>query len=181
MQGFTYSVIDILGRPGEYRDVRIAAPLPGAATALARVASSPVEAALRAESVVEGILVTGSARADVTLECSRCLTEFQSDITVSVCELFTGPGHEGEEDSYEVTGTEIDLEPMLRDAIVLDLPLNPVCSLDCKGYCAGCGQNLNASGRLGGRAENEGECTCAPDDVDPRWAGLEALRTKLDQ
>ncbi len=170
MQGFTYSVIDILGRPGEYRDVRIAAPLPGAATALARVASSPVVAELRAESVVEGILMTGSARADVTLECSRCLTEFQSDVSVDVCELFTGPGHEGDEDSYEVTGTEIDLEPMLRDAVVLDLPLNPVCSVDCKGYCAGCGQNLN-----------EGECTCAPDDVDPRWAGLEALRTKLDQ
>jgi uncharacterized protein len=89
---------------------------------------------------------------------------------VDVCELYAGPGHEGEEDSYEVTGTEIDLEPMLRDALVLALPLNPLCSQDCKGYCAGCGQNLN-----------EGECTCTSDDVDPRWAGLEALRTKLDQ
>lgn len=170
MQGFTYSVIDILERPGEYRDVRIVAPLPGAATALARLTSSPLEADLRAESVVEGILITGDARADVTFECSRCLTEFPSEVSVDVCELFAGPGHEGEEDAYRVTGTEVDLEPMLRDAVVLALPLNPLCSLDCKGYCAGCGQNLN-----------EGECTCAPDDVDPRWAGLEALRTKLDQ
>ena len=170
MQGFTYSVIDILDRPGEYRDVRIVAPLQGAATALARLTHSPVEADLRAESVVEGILITGKARADVTFECSRCLTEFPSEVAVEICELFSGPGHEGEEDSYEVKGTEIDLEPMLRDAVVLALPLNPVCSLDCKGYCAGCGQNLN-----------EGECTGVPDDVDPRWAGLEALRTKLDQ
>ncbi|MFN2587174.1 MAG: DUF177 domain-containing protein [Actinomycetota bacterium] len=170
MQGFTKSVVDILGRPGEYRDVHVAAPLPDAGVALARLTGSPVEAGLRAESVVEGILITGTARAGVTLECSRCLTEFPSEVSVEVCELFAGPGHEVEEDSYAVAGTEIDLEPMLRDAIVLALPLNPVCSPDCKGYCAGCGQNLN-----------EAQCTCAPDDADPRWAGLEALRTKLDQ
>ncbi len=172
MQGFTYPVIEILGRPGEYRDFRIVAPLPGAGTALARLSASPVEADLRAESVVEGVLVTGRAGADVIFECSRCLTEFPSDVSVELCELFVGPGRDvsPEEDSYEVKGTEIDLEPMLRDAMVLALPLNPVCSLDCKGYCAGCGQNLN-----------EGACSCAPDDVDPRWAGLEALRTKLDQ
>lgn len=172
MQGLTYSVVDILGRPGEYRDFRIRAPLPGAGTALAHLAASPVEAGLRAESVVEGVLITGDARADVTFECSRCLTEFPSEVAVDLCELFAGPGHEPgpDEDAYEVRGTEVDLEPMLRDALVLALPLNPVCSLDCKGYCAGCGQNLN-----------EGECTCASDDVDPRWAGLEALRTKLDQ
>lgn len=172
MQGFNYSVIDILGRPGAYRDFRIVELLEGAGTALARLNASPVEAGLRAESVVEGILVTGNARADVTFECSRCLTEFPSGIAVDVCELFAGPGHEPEpeEDSYEVKGTDVDLEPMLRDALVLSLPLNPVCSLDCKGYCAGCGQNLN-----------EGECTCSPDDVDPRWAALEDLRAKLDQ
>jgi uncharacterized protein len=172
VHGFIYSVADILGRPGEYRDFRIVEPLEGAGTALAQLAHSPVDAALRAESVVEGILVTGRAGAAVTFECSRCLTEFPSEIGVELCELFAGPGHEPqpEEDFYEVKGAEIDLEPMLRDALVLSLPLNPVCSLDCKGYCAGCGQNLN-----------EGECTCAPDDVDPRWAGLADLRAKLDQ
>jgi uncharacterized protein len=172
VHGFTYPVVDILGRPGEYRDFRIVEPLEGAGTALARLSHSPVDATLRAESVVEGILVTGRAGAAVTFECSRCLTPFPSEIGVELCELFAGPGHEPqpEEDFYEVRGTEIDLEPMLRDALVLALPLNPVCSLDCKGYCAGCGQNLN-----------EGECTCAPDDVDPRWAGLEDLRAKLDQ
>ncbi|MDQ3952905.1 MAG: DUF177 domain-containing protein [Actinomycetota bacterium] len=172
MQGFTHSVVDILGRPGEYRDFRIARPLEGAGTALAHLNASPVEADLRAESVVEGILVTGRARAGVTFECSRCLREFPSEIAVELCELFAGPGHEAapEEDSYEVKGTDVDLEPMLRDALVLALPLNPVCSLDCKGYCAGCGQNLN-----------EGDCTCAPDDVDPRWSALDDLRAKLDQ
>lgn len=172
MHGFTYSVIDILGRPGEYRDLHIVEPLEGAGTALAHLTHSPVDAELRAESVVEGILVTGRAGADVTFACSRCLTEFPSEISVELCELFAGPGHEPqpEEDFYEVEGTDVDLEPMLRDALVLALPLNPVCSLDCKGYCAGCGQNLN-----------EGECTCSSDDVDPRWAGLEDLRAKLDQ
>ncbi len=172
MQGFAYSVAEILGRPGEYRDIEIAAPLTGAGNALAHLDGSPVEASLRLESVVEGVLVTGKARAGAGFECSRCLAAFPSEVAVEVCELFAGPGHEPEvdEDSYQVRGREIDLEPMLRDAIVLALPLNPVCSLDCKGYCAGCGQNLN-----------EGACTCTPDDVDPRWAALEALRAKLDQ
>ena len=172
MHGFNHSVADILGRPGEYRDFRISEPLEGAGTALAQLSASPVDGQLRAESVVEGILVTGRASAPVTFECSRCLTEFPSEIRVELCELFAGPGHEPqpEEDFYEVSGSEIDLEPMLRDALVLALPLNAMCSPDCKGYCAGCGQNLN-----------EGECTCSPDDVDPRWAGLEDLRAKLDQ
>ena len=172
MHGFSYSVVDILDRPGEYRDFRIVETLSGAGIGLARLATSPVEADLRAESVVEGVLITGRAQAGVTFECSRCLTEFPSQVSVELCELFTGPGHAvaPEEDAYEIVGTDVDLEPMLRDALVLALPLSPVCSLDCKGYCAGCGQNLN-----------EGACTCAPDDVDPRWAELEALRTKLDQ
>jgi uncharacterized protein len=172
VHGFTHSVIDILGRPGEYRDFRIVEPLEGAGTTLAHLNASPVEADLRAESVVEGILVTGRARAGVTFECSRCLREFPSEIAVELCELFTGPGHDAapEEDSYAVAGTDVDLEPMLRDALALALPIHPLCRADCKGLCAHCGADLN-----------KGSCGCVEDDTDPRWAGLDVVRERLRQ
>ena len=172
MRDFTASVAEILGKPGHLREIKVDRPLSGVRTELARLDGLPLTGDLRLESVVEGILVTGRVSGLVRLTCARCLKDFEETVETDLCELYLAPGHEApaEEETYSVEGLEIDLEPMLRDALVLSLPLNPVCSLDCKGYCAGCGQNLN-----------EGECTCAPDNVDPRWAGLEDLRAKLDQ
>lgn len=169
MQELTVSVAEILGRPGEYRDISISKPVEGIDVTLARVGDHPLAASLRLESVVEGVLVTGSVEARADMECARCLKPLSSSIEVEVCDLFAGPGHEAEDDAYRVTGTEIDLEPMLRDAVTLALPLNPVCSEGCAGLCARCGKDLN-----------EGPCACTEDTADPRWAPLAALREKLD-
>lgn len=170
MQGFKVSVAEILGHPGEHRDVRVAAPLEGVAGALARLEDEPVAGELRLESVVEGILVTGSVSGDLALECARCLKDFDAPVGADVCELFVAPGDTApEEDAYRVAGLEIDLEPMVRDAIVLALPLNPLCREDCAGLCAHCGRDLNA-----------GACDCRDDDIDPRWAGLAAVRDRLE-
>jgi uncharacterized protein len=168
---FTASVAEILGKPGHYRDLKVSKPLPGVRTELARLAGSPLEGKLRAESVVEGVLVTGNIMGRVQLTCARCLKDFEAEVSSSLCELFLAPGHEAppEEETYKVEGLEIDLEPMLRDALTLDLPLNPVCQPDCKGLCARCGQDLNA-----------GACSCVDDDVDPRWAALSDLRDRLE-
>jgi DUF177 domain-containing protein len=164
------SVSEILGRPGEYRDVVIDAPVPDVATALAHVDQKPVNARLRLESVVEGILVTGPVKAPTVLECARCLEAFSAPLQLEVCELFSGPGHAGagEDDAYPVADEEIDLEPMLRDSLALELPLRPLCRPDCKGYCPQCGADLNA-----------GACDCRDDEIDPRWADLAVLREKL--
>jgi uncharacterized protein len=163
------SVSEILGRPGEYRDVIVDAPVPDVATALAHIDQKPVHAELRLESVVEGVLVTGPVRAPMVLECARCLEEFSSVLSVNVCELFAGPGHAADDDdAYSVDTDEIDLEPMLRDALALEMPLNPLCRSDCKGYCPHCGADLNA-----------GTCDCRDQEVDPRWADLAVLREKL--
>jgi uncharacterized protein len=164
-------VAELLGRPGEYRDVSISEPLDGVRGPLARVADDPVTASLRAESVVEGVLVTGPVAAHTILQCARCLREFESDLGLEVCELFVAPSHlsEAEDDSYRVTGTEIHLEPMLRDAVTLALPLHPLCRQDCRGICARCGTDLNT-----------GECSCSEDGVDPRWAELDAVRARLE-
>jgi DUF177 domain-containing protein len=171
VQELTISVAELLGRPGAVRDVLLSAQMEGIATALARVAADPVALKLRAESVMEGILVTGQVEAGATAQCARCLVDFPADVDVDVCELFVAPAHESRDDDvYKVTGTEIDLEPMVRDALMLALPLHPLCREGCKGICARCGADLNA-----------GECSCTEAEEDPRWAPLEALREQLEQ
>jgi uncharacterized metal-binding protein YceD (DUF177 family) len=169
VQELTVSVAEIIGRPGQYRDISITKPVPGLEVPLAHVGERPLAARLRLESVVEGILVTGGVEAVADLECARCLKGLTESVEVDVCELYTAPGHEAEDDAYRVTGMDIDLEPMLRDAVTLALPLNPVCRADCAGLCARCGKDLN-----------EGACDCTEDTSDPRWAPLAALRDKLE-
>lgn len=170
MHGLNLSVADLLGRPGEYRDFTISSVLSDVGNALARLQEEPVAGDLRAESVVEGILVTGRVHGTGSYKCARCLVDLSEDLSVELCELFVAPGHEqaADEDSYRVSGKEIHLEPMLRDALVLELPLNPVCREDCLGMCSGCGKNLN-----------ETECICTQDEIDPRWAGLALVRERL--
>jgi uncharacterized protein len=170
VQKLTVSVAELLGRPGQYRDISLHEPLDDVRTAMARLDDAPVSGALRAESVVEGILVTGTVSGHITAECARCLTALDADAAVEVCELFAGPGSEiADDEAYRVVGTEIHLEPMLRDALTLALPLNPLCRRDCKGLCASCGADLNS-----------GDCLCADDATDPRWAPLDALRARLE-
>jgi uncharacterized protein len=171
VQQFSVPVAELLGQPGAYRDLNICASLEGVAVDLARLGEDPITADLRAQSVVEGILVTGRVEGSSELRCARCLAEFSDRLGLEVCELFAAPGHEqASEDAYLVAGTEMDLEPMLRDVIALALPLHPLCKEDCKGICALCGTDLNA-----------GSCDCKQDDTDPRWAPLDALRAKLEE
>ncbi|MDQ3751818.1 MAG: DUF177 domain-containing protein [Actinomycetota bacterium] len=169
MQDVKISVAQILGRPGAGREIHLSRSLEGVETVLAAVAETPLDARLRADSVVEGILVSGSVGAGTRLQCARCLRPFSSEVSLEVCELFVeGPGGPGEEDAYAVDDEAIDLEPMLRDALTLALPLRPLCSADCAGLCGSCGRDLN-----------EGPCGCSHEEPDPRWAGLSALRDKL--
>ena len=170
MQGLSLSVADLLGRPGEYRDFTISSAVTGVSNPLAGVATRPVTGDLRAESVVEGILVTGTLAADIDYRCARCLEAFSLPLSQEVCELFLAEGQQApaEEDVYRVAGKEVHLEPMVRDALTLALPLSPVCSRDCAGLCAGCGRNLNRDA-----------CTCSDEDIDPRWAELAVLRERL--
>ena len=171
MHGLNLSVADLLGRPGESRDFTISSVIQDVGNPLARLEESPVQGDLRAESVVEGILITGRAHGSGDLKCARCLTDLSQPLNVELCELFVAPGHEeaADEDAYKVTDKEIDLEPMLHDAFVLALPLNPVCQKDCLGMCSGCGKNLN-----------EEACICTQDDIDPRWAELALVRERLE-
>ena len=120
--------------------------------------------AVRFEAVTEGVLVTATARAPLTGECARCLEPVQSSIEIDCRELFSYEqgGGDPEEDGYSLDGDLLDLEPVLRDVLVLALPLAPRCEDDCPGLCPECGVRLAAAGP-GHRHDGI---------TDPRWLGL---------
>ena len=138
---------------------------------------APVELELRLESVMEGVLVTGTARAQAEGECVRCLEPLQLDVEAEFQEMFSYPDAddrgrpkaepvddaEEDEDRLFIEDGLFDLEPVLRDAVVLALPMQPVCREDCAGLCSECGTNLN---------ENPDH---HHDAVDIRWAALQGL------
>ena len=163
-------------RPGSMITVTRTAPAPeGLGVALARVApGSPIDLDLRLESVLEGVLVSGAADLVVTAECARCLDPLDWEETVDLSELFAYPStdargavvEEGADENDPLPTLDddcIDLEPTLRDAVVLELPLAPLCRDDCAGLCAECGIRID---------ENPGH---RHDRTDPRWAALSAL------
>jgi uncharacterized protein len=163
----------VLGRrAGDFKDEKRTARAPdGLGSGLVLVpAGGDVALDLRFEAVSEGVLVTGSAVAPLTGECARCLDPLTSTVEVSFQELYRylpDPG-EDEDDGEErfLDGDYLDLEPAFRDAVVLALPLSPLCRDDCPGLCAECGAKLADVGPEHGHG----------DKVDPRWG----LLAKLD-
>ena len=154
-------------RPGALKLVRtkVRAPADLGIAVIGVPVGSPVELDLRLESVVEGVLVTGAATVAISGECVRCLGTIVDGLEIEVQELFVYPGNEAAEDeASRLEGDLIDLEPLLRDAVVLELPFQPLCSPDCAGLCPQCGADLN---------DHPGHShEVAP---DPRWAALRRL------
>jgi len=127
---------------------------------------STIEFAVLAESVVEGVLLTGTATTPISGECSRCLDPWSDTLEISFSELFAYPDSATEEttDSDEVfrlVDDLVDLEPVVRDAIVFALPQAPLCTPDCAGLCPRCGGRW---ADLGPNHEHE--------TIDARWAVL---------
>jgi uncharacterized protein len=158
-------------RPGSERRVTLTAPAPAdlGIEVLRVPEGSPIEFDIRLEAVVEGVLVTGSAEAELAGECVRCLEEISSEIAADFQELFVyddGSAGEDEEDGEtgRLVGDLVDLEPLLRDAVVLALPFQPLCQDDCPGLCTECGA------RLADDPDHRHDAT-----VDPRWAALQGL------
>jgi uncharacterized protein len=140
-----------LGRqPGAAREEARRIPAPdNLRVELAGVpAEAEVEIAVRLEAVTEGVLVTGTATAPVVGECARCLEPLASSVEASFQELYAyePSSAEDEEDGQVLEGDLLDLEPVFRDAVVLALPLSPLCSDDCPGLCAQCGARLAEAG-----------------------------------
>ena len=129
-------------------------------------AAADVRLQLRLESVVEGVLVSGDLDVPVEGSCARCLEPIEDTLHLTVQELYAYAGSTTEATSEEdevrrIEGDYLDLEPLVRDTVVLNLPLAPVCTDDCAGLCVDCGQRLD-----------DLPADHAHEVVDPRWAGL---------
>ena len=159
-------VRDLVGHPGSSRLVHVDEPVEGLELELSRVpAEHPIEADLLLESVLEGILVTGPLHGTIRFSCARCLKTFEQALALEVSELFVP--HAAEDDDEYPLGLEgaIDIEPMVRDAVLLSMPFSPLCKPDCAGLCPRCGGDRNL-----------GECTCGPELADERWTVLNEIR-----
>ena len=163
---FTIDVFDLLRRPGEMRERVLDASAPGGwGNAVIGVREGePVHADVRLESLHDGILVTADTLTVARGECVRCLIDIEKPVEVEIQELFAYSRDEATE--YEVQDTKVDLEPALRDAVVLSLPFQPVCQDACTGLCPQCGVRL---------LDNPGHVHEAP--IDPRWGELAGLAT----
>ncbi|MEO5833333.1 MAG: YceD family protein [Nakamurella sp.] len=133
---------------------------------LAVPAGEPIRVNLRLESVVEGVLVSGTAISRAEGECARCLTAIDRPVGADLRELFAYPNSltaqtNEDEEVLVLTDDLIDLEALVRDEIVIQMPLAPLCRSDCPGLCATCGERLD-----------DLEPGHTHEILDPRWAAL---------
>ena len=137
---------------------------------------TPLAGRLRLTRDFNGVTVMGDLSTRIAVPCARCLSPAESEVSVTIEEHFRptaylpgGPPLERDVDADPSTDIDahhqVDLGDVLRQALLLAVPLHPLCRPDCKGLCPNCGQDWNI-----------GRCDCAP-EPDPRW---QALRTLLD-
>lgn len=158
---------ELLRRPGSERRLELHSTVAELGIADARFDPQAVVAVtLRLESLTDGIVVDGELRAPWADSCRRCLADAKGEVVCDVHELYqhvvTDP------DAFEIVGDQIDLIPMVRENILLDAPLAPVCRDDCAGLCPTCGIDRNTS-----------TCDCVSPITDPRWDALSQLKANL--
>jgi uncharacterized protein len=146
----------------------------------------PATLHVKLQKTGSGVLLRGSTEVAVHTPCRRCLADVHLEVPVSFtlnlvsqAALSEGEDEDGEDDEHERAGSfdlaradeelfdgkTIDLDPLVREQVLLALPMHAVCREDCKGLCGSCGQNLN-----------EGQCDCARSQVDPRLATLKNIK-----
>lgn len=168
MKPFAVNVADLVHRPASRRAEKISAPtaeLVVTETIVPEGSTLTVDVLL--EAVSDGVLASGTAEVFWTAECRRCLKPITGPTTSEFREMYSEHPVEGE--TYPIHHEQVDLELVAREAILLDLPLAPLCQEGCAGLCLTCGADLN-----------EGPCSCAPTASDPRWAVLDGLNLGQD-
>jgi uncharacterized protein len=172
---FVLDTRDLGRRAGTQREYELTVPAPPelGIDVFAVPEGDDVDVDVRLEAVVDGVLATGTVFADLKGECVRCLDPIEDEIEARFQELYLydAPEREDEEDDdlSVVVDEHIDLETAIRNAIVLEIPFQPLCSDDCPGLCPECGVSLK---------EEPDHTHEAP--IDPRWASLQGLKPESD-
>lgn len=160
-------------RAGTQREYELTVPAPAelGIDVFAVPEGDDVDVDVRLEAVVDGVLATGTVYADLKGECVRCLDPIEDEVEAGFQELYLYEAPESRDDDEEaedlsvVVEEHIDLETAIRNAIVLEIPFQPLCSGDCPGLCQECGASLK---------EDPTHTHEAP--IDPRWASLQGLQ-----
>jgi uncharacterized protein len=167
---FLLNTHDLPRRAGEMKEYQLALQLekPIGIDIIA-VPAGVLNLDLRLESVAEGILATGQFEVVAKGECIRCLDPIDLELSRNFQELYAyGSNPEIPEDEAEdqllMDGDVMNLEAPIRDAIVLALPINPVCDEDCEGLCPECGEKWA-----------ELPADHAHEQIDARWGALKGL------
>lgn len=159
------AVTELIDTPGASEELQVTWPAPAelAVPLLGVEKGSAMQVDVRLDSVHEGILVSGTVDGTLTGQCSRCLDPISQAVTIDIQELFQFEFDPivDEDEQHMVEHGFVNVEPIMRDALVSSLPFQPTCSPDCEGLCDQCGVRLEEAG---------------PDhyheQLDPRWAAL---------
>ena len=149
-------------------------------------AVAPVHVHGQVTNTGESMLVQGEARGQFAMTCARCLQPMRAEVAAEFQERFRRPGGrhperaqdrweapvslaDEEDDARPYHGDWLHLDDAVREALLLHMPMKPVCEPDCRGLCPQCGANLN-----------ETTCDCRPESIDPRLAVLKEWGKRPD-
>jgi uncharacterized protein len=159
---FVFPISDLLSDSGSRRAVAVDTSIAWG------VEMAAVGPNLKAELVLEnasGVLVVrGQAETTLQLTCDRCLTVWSEDLDIEITEAL---GFDVDGDGYALDRDTADLEPVLRDALLLEVPLRPMCRDDCRGICATCGADLNTATCPGHDEESTSPFAALRDLLEP--------------
>lgn len=160
------NVVELLRWPGTTKDVVLSIAATDLEFGESRISDEPVDINLHLEALSNGVTVNGTTSATWAGECRRCLAPMSARMTIELSELYQQVPDDSE--AYVINNDQINLLPMVRENLLLAIPLGPLCREDCPGFCPHCGKDLS-----------ETACSCDNTVVDPRWAALETLKGSL--
>lgn len=171
---FKVNLHELPRRAGEMKNYHLefVSPEPIGTPMLAIKTGEPLVVDFKAEAVSDGVLISGRIVSLAEGECGRCLEELKEDVDQEFRELFLyesrkSENEEDDDELFAMDGDIADIEVPIRDAVVLAMPLNPLCKPDCLGLCSECGERME---KLGPDHSHE--------KVDPRWSGLAGWQPK---
>jgi uncharacterized protein len=160
-------VTDLLHQPAHRRVVSVVLPVATLDIADDRLdPSSEVAVEVVLDSLTEGIVANGTVVVPWVGQCRRCLVEMRSSSMSELYELYSP--NPIDDDVGTIVGDELDLTDAVRELVIADLPLAPLCRPDCAGLCPRCGVERNHT-----------DCGHSSEPADSRWEALEMLRAHL--